>query len=47
MMLSCRGIEMLDIHPPAVIGEKGGSYLVSPNWVVERVNFFCHVVGLS
>lgn len=30
-----------------VIGEKGGSYSVSLDWVVERVNFFCQVVELS
>jgi len=34
---------MLDIHPLAVIGEKEGSYSVSPNWVVERIKHLCHV----
>ena len=35
-----RGSAMLDIHPLVVLGEKGGSYLVSLDWVVERVIFF-------
>jgi len=41
------GSEMLDIYPLATVGEQGGSYSMSLDWVVVRVIFFCHVVGLS
>lgn len=39
--------EMLDIPPLAVLGQQGGSHSMAPDWVVERVMEFCHVVGLS
>jgi hypothetical protein len=37
-----RGSEILDIYPLAAIGEQGGSYSVSSDWMVERVkNLSC------
>lgn len=41
------GSDPLSILPLAVGVDKGPPYKVSPNWVVERVKDFYHVVGLS
>lgn len=52
VMVSCsieesKGSEMLDIQSLAVLGEQGGSYLVTSDWVVKRVKNFCQVVRMS
>jgi hypothetical protein len=50
-VVTCSGEESkgsvpLNIHSLAVVEEKIVSYSMSSNWVVERVNFCCCVVGL-